>query len=214
MAFNFNTMARLQRVRRALQSGLSLITKTAFFLLVALAGGTLSSWYAVEGGTRFNTERIGPWTKWFNAGRPRADPYSQVRFNSREELVFNADLATRYEAQTDSAGRRLHSSCEYTLEGMRVPRGWWSLAVFDGSGRLIRNAAERYGFNAATVARRPDGTFTINLAREAKPYNWIPTSRAGRMIIMLEIQPQTGRTSLDIDQTDVILPQIKRTGCR
>lgn len=211
---SISTTSGLMRIKRTLQSGFALITKTAVFLIIALVGGSVSSWYAVEGGTRINTERIGPWTKWSNAGRPGADPYSRVRFNNRLELVFNADQATRYEATSDSAGRLLHSSCDYVLEGMRVPGAWWSLAVFDAAGRLIRNPAERYGFNAATIARQIDDSFTIHLARDAKPYNWIPTSRAGRLVIMIEIQPQSGRETIDTDRDTVQLPQIRRTGCR
>lgn len=214
MAFSFDTTVRLQQLKRILQTGFSAITKTAVFVMIALVGGTVSSWWAVEGGTRFNTERIGPWTKWSNAGRSGTDPYSRVRFNKRDELVFNADVATRYEAQSDSGGRRLHSSCDYVLEGMHVPQGWWSMAVFDGEGRLIRNPADRYGFNAATAARRPDGSLLIHLSRDAKPYNWIPTTRGGRLIILLEIQSGTGRESIDTDQDPVSLPRILRRGCR
>jgi hypothetical protein len=208
------TTPSLMRIKRTLQSGFALITKTIVFLFIALVGGTVSSWYAVEGGTRINTERIGPWTKWSNAGRPGADPYSRVRFNKRSELVFNADQATRYEATSDSAGRLLHSSCDYVLEGMQAPGAWWSLAVFDAAGRLIRNPSERYGFNSATIARQVDDSFTIYLARDARPFNWIPTSRAGRLVIMIEIQPQTGRETIDTDRDTVQLPQIRRLGCR
>lgn len=214
MSFSVSTTSGLMRIKRMLQTGFALITKVTVFLLIAVVGGSLSSWFAVEGGTHINTERIGPWTKWSNAGRPGADPYSRVRFNNRSELVFNADQATRYEATSDSAGRLLHSSCDYVLEGMRVPGAWWSLAVFDAAGRLIHNPANRYGFNASTIARQVDDNFTIHLARDAKPYNWIPTSRAGRLVIMIEIQPQSGRESIDTDQETVQLPQIRRTGCR
>jgi hypothetical protein len=214
VAISFNTSVRLQRVKRLFQSGFSAIIKTVVFVMIALVGGSMSSWFAVEGGTRFNTERVGPWVKWSNAGRPGADPYSRVRFNKREELVFNADLATRYEAQIDSGGRRLHSSCDYVLEGMQVPRGWWSIAVFDGDGRLIRNPAERHGFNVSTIVRRPDGGFVIHLSRDAKPYNWLPTTHGGRLVLLLEVQPQSGPETLNLGQDAVVLPQIERTGCR
>ena len=209
-----NTMRPLVRIKRTLQSAIGAITKVAVFLTIALVGGGLSSWYAVESGTRFNAERIGPWTKWSNAGRPNADPYSRARFNKRSELIFNADLAARYEATSDSEGRLLHSSCDYALEGMQVPGAWWSLAVFDGEGRLIPNPAERYGYNASTVMRRADGTFIINLSRDAKPHNWIPTSRAGSLVIVLEIQQQSGATTIETDTRGTVLPEIRRSGCR
>lgn len=208
------TTPRLMRIKRVLQSAFGMIAKTATFLAIAIVGGSLSSWYAVEGGTRFNTQRIGPWTQWSNAGRPDSDPYSRVRFSKRQELVFNANLSARYEALSDSGGRLLYSSCDYVLEGMRVPGTWWSLAVFDGEGRLIPNPAERYGYNASTVMKEPDGSFVIRLSRDAKPQNWIPTARAGRLIVILEIQQRTGAASLVTDQDGIILPEIKRSRCR
>ncbi|MCB1510357.1 MAG: DUF1214 domain-containing protein [Hyphomicrobiaceae bacterium] len=209
-----NTASPLTRLKRTLQAAFGLIVKSAIFITIALIGGALSSWYAVESGTRFNTERIGPWTKWSNAGRPDADPYSKVRFGNRNELVFSSVLAARYEASRDSEGRSLHSSCDYVLEGLRVPDAWWSLAVFDTAGRLIQNEARRYGYNAATVMRETSGAFVINLSRDAKPYNWLPTSRAGRMVIVLEVQQSTGTASLQTDQDSTVLPAIRRTACR
>lgn len=209
-----NTTSPLLRVKRTLQSAFGLIVKVGVFMTIALVGGSVSSWYAVESGTRFNTERIGPWTKWSNAGRPDADPYSRVRFGKRNELVFSSLQAARYEASIDSDGRVLHSSCDYVLEGLRVPDSWWSLAVFDSSGRLIGNDAQRYGFNDATVMRQPNGAFTIHLSRDAKPYNWLPTSRAGRLIVVLEVQQNSGAAALQTDQDGTVLPAIRRTGCR
>ena len=131
-------------------------------------------------------------------------------------LVFNANLTARYEATSDSEGRLLHSSCDYVLEGTSFPEGWWSIAVFDRNGRLIPNSADRYSYNAATAARDPDGAIRINLSREAKPYNWLPTTRGGRLILMAEIQRQTGTASLETDSTAAkpLLPAIKRLSCR
>jgi len=213
MVAPINTTTRLMRFRRVLKSAFGVIAKTATFLSIALIGGSVSSWYAVEGGTRFNTERQGPWVKWSNAGRLGADPYSKVRFNRREVLVFNADLAKRYEASRDSDGRVLHSSCNYVLEGARLSNSWWSLAVFDSKGELIPNPANRYGFNAATVGYKIDGGFTIHLSREAKPYNWLPTARGGKLVLILEVQQRLGSISIETDASEVMLPEIKRTSC-
>ena len=42
--------------------------------------------------------------------------------------------------------RVFRSSCEYSVETEALDAAWWSLAVFDESGNLIRNSAERYAF--------------------------------------------------------------------
>ncbi|HUS95543.1 MAG TPA: DUF1214 domain-containing protein [Hyphomicrobiaceae bacterium] len=208
--------ALLLRLRRRVRAWFAFIIRVSVFVAIALAGGILSSWYAVERGTKFNTERQGPWTRWSSAGRPDSDPYARVRFDRRGALLLSANLAARYEAVADSEGRLLHSSCDYILEGGRFSDGWWSVAVFDSTGRLIPNAAERHAFNAATAAREADGSMRIYLSREAKPYNWLPTARGGRLVIVAEIHQESGVAKIDTDAADSrpVLPSIKRTSCR
>ena len=70
-----------------------------------------------------------------------------------------------------------------TLDG-----AWWSLAAFDGQGRLIQNAAERYAFNSDTAMREPDGRAVITLARDARPGNWLPIGSASRVNLVLTVQ--------------------------
>ncbi len=213
VAMRINIPTSLLILRRRVQSAFSLIVRICVFLLIAVGGGTASSWYAVESGMPFNTERVGPWLRWTGAGRPDADPYSRTHFARRPQLLFNANLSARYESWTDSRGRRLHSSCDYLVEGRNISAPWWSLAVFDGNGRLITNAARRYSFNKGTVAYSPDGSFAIRLAREARPYNWLPTTRAGQLVIVFEAQKSSGATDV-LNRDTVTLPTIKRLSCR
>lgn len=203
----------LLHLRRRLQSAFGLLVKVAIFLLIAIGGGTASSWYAVENGMPFNTERQGPWTRWTGAGRPDADPYSRTRFGRRSQLLFNANLSARYEATTDGKGRQLHSSCDYLIEGRDIAAPWWSIAVFDGNGRLIDNPAKRYSYGSESIAYSADGSFAVRLAREARPYNWLPTTRAGRISIIFEAQKSGGATDV-LDRTAIVLPTIKRLACR
>ena len=49
------------------------------------------------------------------------------------------------------------------------------------------NPAGRFGFNAATVAKDPDGGFSIVLARDARPGNWLPTDAESRYLFKIEI---------------------------
>ena len=53
---------------------------------------------------------------------------------------------------------------------------WWSVAVFDDRGGLIRNSANRFAFNSSTVLRDSDGGARIVVSREARPGNWLPTA--------------------------------------
>ena len=202
------------RLKRALQSTLGLIIKVATFVSIALFGGLLSSWYVIGNGASFNTERNGAWVKWTMGGRLQSDPYSLIRYDQKAMLVFSSTFVSRYEATFDDSNRRLHSACHYAISGQPPASDWWSLNVFDSEGRLIPNNSNRHGFNASTVVPNVDGTIRIDLAREARPGNWVPISRAGRLVVVLEIQNRTGDAVVPADAIKRALPSIKRIGCR
>jgi len=215
MAMTITTSDHFARARRVIQSALGLIIKVTVFISIALFGGLFSSWYVTYYGASFNTERFGPWVKWTMAGRLHSDPYSLVQNNEHSRLIFGSTFVSRYEARFDSGNRRLHSSCHYAIQGPTPASEWWTLSVFDNKGRLIRNASNRHGFNASTVVTNIDGSIRIDLAREARPGNWIPTSRAGRLVVVLEIQNRTGDAAVpDDDGDEPRLPVINRIDCR
>lgn len=202
------------RIKRAFQSALGLIVKVSVFITIALVGGLASSWYVVTNGAAFNAERNGAWVKWTHGGRLNSDPYSLIRHDRNAMLVFSSTFVSRHEATFDDGERRLHSACHYAIEGRFPENAWWSLNVFDAEGRLIPNSSNRHGFNAATIVPRLDGTVRIDLAREARPGNWIPTSRAGRLVVVLEVQNKTGDATVPAEQDRTALPTIRRVSCR
>lgn len=180
---------------------------------IVLAGGLGTSWYMVEAGSRLTTAKFGPWMTWTSAARPDADPYTRAHFVNAGTLAVSTEVQRTFVARTDSAGDRLHSSCEYTVEG-RVPRAdWWSLAVFDERGRLIPNAAERYAFTGQTLALSTPQSFAVILAREARAGNWLPTGGAGRLALTLNIA-ETRAIDSDGAIDPAQLPAIRKIKCR
>jgi hypothetical protein len=210
---SISTTDTLMRVKRMLQSTFGLILKIATFLAIAVLGGLFTSWYVINQGASFNTERQGSWVKWTMGGRIESDPYSLVRYDRRKVLVYSSTYVSRFEATVDNQNRRLHSACHYAIEGFPPRSAWWSLNVFDAAGGLIPNDSDRHGFNSATIIPSSDGTMRIDLAREARPGNWIPTSRAGRLVVVLEVQNQTGDANVLADGQKQPLPTIRRIGC-
>ncbi|MGD9806844.1 MAG: DUF1214 domain-containing protein [Hyphomicrobiaceae bacterium] len=184
-----------------------MIANVMMFLMIAVVGGLGSSWYMIERGSHLTTERVGPWTAWTAAGRSDADPYTRAHFIRRGTLPISTAFALTYEAIADGEGQRLHSSCEYVLDGAEPPARFWSLSVFDENGRLIPNAADRYAFNSATLLRSAGGRFQIALARSARPGNWLPTAGAGRISLLLALE---GRDPASTWQP----PTIRRVTCR
>jgi hypothetical protein len=183
------------------------------FVLIAVGGGLTATWMMVERGSALTTEVHGPWTYWVAAGRLDADPYTRAHFVRHSLMPMSTALMARYHASIDSDGQPLHSSCEYRLEGSEPTRGWWSVAVFDARGKLIRNDAGRHSFSSDTALRAPSGRIVIHLARSARPGNWLPTGGAGRLTLVLQAEdPNDGSATPDED-AQVRLPDIRRVAC-
>ena len=148
------------------------------------------------------------------SGIPDADPYSRAHLAGSGTIRISADSAGVFEANTDSLGARLHSSCDYVLEGANINGMWWSLGVFDSRGDIIANDANRYVFTGDTAALNPDGSFIVTLGRDARPGNWLPTSGAGRLVLVFTVlDPATGLSPDARAQRNKLLPIIRREGC-
>ena len=160
---------------RAIASVVNFVMRGAVFLGIAVLGGFGSAWVMIHSGSQLTAATAGPWVTWTAAGRMDADPYTRAHTVRLGLLPLNSTLALTYQAQTDADGQRIHSSCVYTVDASALDAEWWSLAVFDERGGLIRNSANRYAFNSSTVLRDIDGGVRIVVAREARPGNWLPS---------------------------------------
>ncbi|MEO0797783.1 MAG: DUF1214 domain-containing protein [Pseudomonadota bacterium] len=203
--------SNLRTFMRALMRRLARIAGSLAFIAIAIAAGATSGWYAIHIGLPFNTDRDGPWTTWTFAGTLQDDPYTRARFSTLDALTVAGDRIYRFEARTDSEGRRLHSSCVYEITSAPLNAAWWSMGVFDARGRLVENASERFAFNHGDVARDGRGAFSIVLSRDARPGNWLPTGAAGRMVVLFEaVEPDDD----DINAAEGFqMPPIRRVSC-
>lgn len=186
----------------------------AAFIGTVLILGLGSSWYMIDIGTPLTTERQGPWVSWTSAGRADADPYTRAHIARFGTLQLSAEMTLTYVANSDSEGRRLHSSCDYSVEGREPGTSWWSLTVFDDRGELITNPADRYDFTSQSIALRPDGTFAVTLARDARPGNWLPTGGAGRLALVFTTLDATTPLLTKSSEGHKPLPEIRRIQCR
>ncbi len=185
-----------------------------FTVMLAIVVGLWSSRYMVEHGSPLSVNTYGPWQQWTDIGRPGADPYTKAHMVTTGTLRISADSAGVFEALTDSQGARLHSSCNYVVNGANMRGLWWSVAVFDARGYLIANDADRYEFTADTIAPNPNGSFVVSLGRDARPGNWLPTSGAGRLALVFTVlDPATGLSAEERAERNKHLPTITREGC-
>lgn len=186
-----------------------------FIFIASLAIGLTSAWYMIEEGSALTTTYVGPWSVWREAGKPDADPYTLAHMARAGRLPINASTALYFFAARDDDGMALKSGCEYVIEGRPINAAWWSIAVYDGTGRLIPNKANRYSFNRTDVARRADGSFRIVLAQTARPGNWLPSAKEGTMRLVLRaygLRDITDVAKEVLNEPD--LPTIRKVVCR
>lgn len=204
----------LHQLKKRVAAIVGALGDIALFLGIVLIGGLGSSWYMVQAGSSLTTLTIGPWVAWTNAARGDADPYTRAHFMREGMLPLSSDVAATYLARTDSAGGKLQPSCEYAIEGRDLPSSWWSLSVFDDRGRLIQNSLQRHGYTSETVALRPDGSFTIILARDARPGNWTPIGGSRRLALLLTVVDPPKLIDGTLAGAEIQPPGIRRVTCR
>lgn len=206
----------LHKLKKRLLYAAAIISNTAFFIGVTLIGGLGSSWYMIDKGTPLTTAAFGPWITWTSALRPDADPYTKAHFARQGTLQMSSEMGGSYIARTDNGGERLHSSCDYAIEGRAAATEWWSLTVFaEKNGALIANAANRFSYTRDTITENPDGSYLVTLARDARPGNWLPTGGAGRIVVVLNfLQPNFTGITREAATEQGLFPEIRKVQCR
>ena len=106
-------------------------------------------------------------------------------------------------ARVDDDGRPLDARCVYKV-GPRVPAArYWTLSLIDPNGWPIDNLARRYGFRSSEILRAGNGDFTITVAADVQPGNWLPIGRPGPFALALRLYDSPlGATAGAIDKID------------
>ena len=156
------------------------------FAVAAIFGLGLTQ-YALTRGTAFGAITIGAWTAWPKTGTADIDPYARAAIARSGELPIGSGDGVAFFASTDDLGRPLDGRCAVTLAGTTPAARFWTITLYDLDGRLVPNAADRYGFTSQEIARRADGSFEIVLAPRARPGNWLPTGGIDRYVVVLRL---------------------------
>ena len=156
------------------------------FAVAAIFGLGLTQ-YALTRGTAFGAITIGAWTAWPKTGTADIDPYARAAIARSGELPIGSGDGVAFFASTDDLGRPLDGRCMVTLAGTTPAARFWTITLYDLDGRLVPNAADRYGFTSQEIARRADGSFEIVLAPRARPGNWLPTGGIDRYVVVLRL---------------------------
>jgi hypothetical protein len=182
---------------------------------LALGGvlGLASADWATSGGYPFGGVQVGAWTAWPRAGAANADPYTRAVNARRGEIPLAVGEGLLLTAAVDDAGQALDATCTYRIGGGTPPARAWTITVAGRGARDPGRAPLREGFTSTEVLRAADGRFSVVLAPDVQPGNWLPSPRASgpvRLALRLYDTPVAASVG-SLDRTSV--PAITRLGC-
>src|SRR5215471_18173481 len=148
------------------------------FITLAIAAtiGLGTTWMAVTQGAAYGGITIGAWTAWPKVGTADIDPYARAMIARSGELPIGSGDGVAFYARGDQTGRPLDGRCEVAVAGMTPQARYWTITLYDLTGRLVANSIARYGFTSQEIVRRADGIFEVTASPRARPGNWLPTA--------------------------------------
>lgn len=186
-------------------------------VVLALAAmlGISSAYTIIEREQPLYSISIGPWDAYPNAGTAEADPYSVAIYTRGAVIPLASGEGLALVARKDSAGAALDPSCSYRISGQTPAARLWTLTAVDGRGHLFETLPGRSNITSQDLLRKPDGTFEIVAARQARSGNWLPLSHVAlasdglRFVMRLYDAPVTTGSALG----GVSMPVIERLAC-
>lgn len=173
--------------------------------------GLASAWAAIGDRYGLFRKQARPWIVWPNAGKPDADPYTIAHFARAGVLPAKSLEALTFTTHTDTDGQKLQAGCNYMISGRALQASEWSLILYNQNGELIRNPAQRYGFNSRSLTRSANGSYVIWLSGQASPGNWLPMGQDGdRQLVLRLYNPDRGYVANPVSAP---VPEIRKTGC-
>lgn len=181
------------------------------FVLAAIVGlGT--TWLTLTRGVAFGSLTIGAWTAWPKSGTLDIDPYAHATITRIGELPIGIGDGVAFFASSDASGHKFDGRCTFALTGMTPPARYWTVTLYDLEGRLVANAVDRHGFTSEEIVRDTDGQFTITVAPQARPGNWLPTGGIEHFMLVWRLyDTPIGVASTTMNEGP--MPSIVEKGC-
>jgi hypothetical protein len=189
-----------------------LLLDTFLTLLLAAVIGLSATWFALTNGIAFGSLTIGAWTAWPKSGSQDIDPYAHATISRDGELPIGMGDGVSFMARTDDQGHEFDGRCTFTLSGMTPPARYWTVTLYNLQGALVANAIHRHGFTSEEIVRNVDGRFTIAVAPQARPGNWLPTGGIEHFVLVWRLYD----TPIGVATTTMQegpMPTIERKGC-
>jgi hypothetical protein len=181
-------------------------------LLLAATIGLSATWFALTRGVAFGSLTIGAWTAWPKSGSQDIDPYAHATISRDGELPIGMGDGVSFLARTDDQGHEFDGRCTFVLSGMTPPARYWTVTLYNLQGGLVENAIHRHGFTSEEIVRNVDGRFSIAVAPQARPGNWLPTGGIEHFVLVWRLYD----TPIGVATTTMQegpMPAIERKGC-
>ncbi len=188
------------------------LTNFLIVVILGLAIGGYSAWWAVETENGFGSIKIGQWTSWPLAGSVDADPYTRARVARDGSVPLGAGEGLSFILSSDQFGKPLDRKCQYILSGNTPPARLWTLSVQDENSRTVPSVSGTANTAfSQSLLRRQDGSFSIIIGKHPAPGNWLAISGEGpmRLVLRLYDTPITGSSGL----VEPIMPNISNGDC-
>ena len=184
------------------------IIAVPLFLIAGIGTGLATATQVIEGNMGSFAANSGAWRTWPAAGSPNIDPYTRGHFLAHGRLPMSTFEAIEFLATSDSEGRSLDASCNYTIAGPMAAARWW---------RLTARQSERVedGEDAAilsqTALMEANNQVRVTASAEPQPGNWLRL----RDTLPLELSLTLFSPSNSIKGANaaVLLPRIVRESC-
>jgi len=183
----------------------------ALAVVIAIAVGICSAWYAVDRGRLFGAVTAGGWTAWPREGGADADPYTLAMFARTGEVPLGAGEGLSFTADHDADGAPLSGKCTYDVVGETPAARLWTLTATDNFGRLMDNVAHRPGFHSREIVRASDGSFLITVSPTVESGNWLPIGTVDRFRLVLRLYDTPLTTGSQI--ASLVMPAIRKAAC-
>lgn len=180
--------------------------------LLAAAIGLGATWLTLTRGIAFGSLTIGAWTAWPKTGSQDIDPYAHASIARDGELPIGIGDGVAFYARADDKGHELDGRCTFALSGITPPARYWTVTLYNARGGLVANAIDRHGFTSQEIIRDVDGHFTIMVAPQARPGNWLPTGGIERFVLVWRLY-DTPIGVATATMKEGPMPAMERKGC-
>jgi hypothetical protein len=165
-----------------------------------------------------NFDRVGGvtidnWTAYPLEGTPDSDPYAKARLARDANLAMGAAEGVTFFAETDQAGDKLVSNCDYVLKGANLPARFWTLLLTDPEKRPVKGDREGLpvSLSSDNLVYGQKKQFVIEVSTYARPDNWLAVPTGQSFILALNLYDSPIATNKGLVETE--LPAIARVRC-